>query len=234
MALPVWKDTAHFLGRTQPKVKFVQIDCQVEIALCQASKISGYPTFMMYKGVNPLQDEYHGHRTVQAFSDYASKIVATDPERHALKYHWHEGCSLKGTLQVNRVPGNFHITAKSEVHNFDEKSTNTSHIIHHFSFGPYMTPHMRKQIPKDITSHISPLDGTAFVNHGDIMSHEHYVKVVSTRFETGTLLGHSNVLGYQVSFVSHLRLTPMCFRSRSSNSPFFVFPDGCVKSAVQV
>ncbi len=156
---------------------------------------------MMYKGVHPLENEYQGRRSVEAFSAYITKIVNMEPESHALKYHWHEGCLLKGTLQVNRVPGNFHITAKSDVHNFDQKSTNTSHIVHHFSFGPRMDSRLLNRIPDDVQAHIAPLDGTAFVNFGEVMSHEHYVKVVATHYETGTLLGHKSVLGYQVCSV---------------------------------
>ncbi len=202
MALPLWKELAEWAGREQPRVKLVQIDCMAEVALCQASKIAAYPTFMMYKGVHPLQDEYHGHRTIQAFGAYMAQIVNAEPDSHQLKYHWHEGCLLKGTLQVNRVPGNFHIIARSDQHNFDQKSTNTSHIIHHFSFGPRMDAKVLHRIPKDIQSHITPLDGTAYLNHGDIMSHEHYVKVVATHYETGTLLTHKSVLGYQMAVSS--------------------------------
>lgn len=167
-----------------------------------ASKISSYPNFMMYKGVHPLEKGYNGPRTVEKFSSYINEVVETDPDSHALKYHWHEGCLLRGTLMLNRVPGNFHITSKSDAHSFDQKSTNTSHIIRHFSFGPRLAPHLLKKIPDDIKAHISPLDGTAYLNHGDIKSHEHYIKVVATHYETGTLLGHKSVLGYQMSVSS--------------------------------
>lgn len=202
MALPVWKEAAHTIGRSQPRVKFVQIDCMVEVALCQASKISAYPTMMMYKGVHPLEREYHGMRSVDAFSKYIDGIVSAAPESHALKYHWHEGCLLEGTLLVNRVPGNFHIIARSDSHNFDQKSTNTSHIIHHFSFGPKMPQKLLRKIPDDVKEHITPLDGTAYLNHGDIMSHEHYIKVVATHYDTGTLMSHRSVLGYQMAVSS--------------------------------
>lgn len=202
MALPMWKELGYYIGRSQPRVKLVQINCMVEVALCQASKIGGYPMFMMYKGVNPLEQEYHGARSIDAFSTYISKIVSMEPDSHALKYHWHEGCLLQGTILVNRVPGNFHITAKSDVHNFDQKTTNTSHIVHHFSFGPRMSAPLFQKIPKDIQSHIAPLDGTSYLNHGNIMSHEHYIKVVATHYQTGTLIGHKSVLGYQMAVSS--------------------------------
>lgn len=152
----------------------------------------------MFKGVNPLEQDYHGERTVAAFSSYVMGIADTPPEEHPLKYQWHEGCLLEGTLQVNRVPGNFHVRAKSDAHNFDQKSTNTSHIVQHLSFGDRLSEKLMKRVPDDVQRNIAPLDGKLFLNREGHMSHEHYIKVVSTRYEVGTVIGHSEILGYQV------------------------------------
>lgn len=169
--------------------------------LCKATKIAAYPTFMMFKGANPLSENYHGERSIEAFTNYVKQVAETAPENHDLKYQWHEGCLLRGHLKVNRVPGNFHISAKSDAHNFDQKSTNTSHMIHHLSFGGRLSDDLFMRVPRDIRVNISPLDGYIFLNNHGHMSHEHYIKVVSTRYEVGSFRGPKEILGYQVSNV---------------------------------
>lgn len=203
MALPVWSKFAKFLPGERPNVKVAQVDCVKDSQLCEATKIAGYPTFIMFKGVNPLEEDYTGMRSVEAFTEYVKKVSDTPPGEHPLKYQWHEGCLMRGTLQVNRVPGNFHITAKSDAHNFDQKSTNTSHMINHLSFGGEITDDLWMRVPEDVRLNINPLDDEMFVNHAGHMSHEHYIKVVSTRYQTGSLRGAREILGYQMSTSNH-------------------------------
>lgn len=200
MVLPIWEKFSKHLPSIRPNVKVAQVDCVAEADLCAATKIAGYPSFIMFKGVNPLQDDYHSARTVQAFTDYAIKVSDTPPSDHALKYQWHEGCLLRGHLTVNRVPGNFHVIAKSDAHNFNVKSTNTSHTIHHLSFGRELPDDVYMRIPEDIRINISPLDDLRFINQFGHMSHEHYIKVVSTQFEVGSLRYSREILGYQVCY----------------------------------
>ncbi|CDF35887.1 Protein disulfide-isomerase, PDIA-6 Membrane [Chondrus crispus] len=203
MALPVWSKFAKHLPSIRPNVKIAQVDCEKNAELCQATKITGYPTFIMFKGVNPLEEDYGGERSVEAFSKYVEKVSDTPPDDHNLKYQWQEGCLLGGRLLVNRVPGNFHISAKSDAHNFDQKSTNTSHLIHHLSFGGEMQHDLYMAVPKDIRVNISPLDDILFINHKEHMSHEHYIKVVSTHYQAGSLRRRKDVLGYQMATSNH-------------------------------
>lgn len=207
---PVWSKFAKYLPNIRPNVKIAQVDCVKEADLCSATKISGYPTFIMFKGVNPLEEDYQGARTVESLSEYVKKVSDTPPEEHALKYQWHEGCLLSGTLEVNRVPGNFHISAKSDAHNFDQKSTNTSHMIHHLSFGSEMPQDLYMRVPEDIRLNISPLDDILFINHQGHMSHEHYIKVVSTHYQAGSLRRRRDILGYQVRFRSPIPAISHC------------------------
>lgn len=206
MVLPVWSKFAKFLPAERPNVKIAKVDCVKEAKLCQATKISGYPSFIMFKGVNPLEQDYSGQRTVEAFTEYVKKVSDTPPEQHDLKYQWHEGCLLRGTLLVNRVPGNFHVSAKSGAHNFDQKSTNTSHMINHLSFGGDISDELWVRVPEDVRVNINPLDDEIFVNHRGHMSHEHYIKVVSTKYQTGSFRGPKEILGYQVS-TKHLNFS---------------------------
>lgn len=204
LALPVWQKFAASLPQTRPNVKVAQVDCVAQAHLCQGTKISSYPTLMMFKGVNPLEENYHGDRTIRGLTDYSVRVSDTPAEEHPLKYQWHEGCLLEGHLQVNRVPGNFHVIAKSDAHNFDQKSTNTSHLIHHLSFGTPVSQHVLNKVPKDIRENFNPLDDTLFVNVHGHMSHEHYIKVVSTTFETGSRRSSRNIVGYQVSAIQSI------------------------------
>lgn len=53
---------------------------------------------------------------------------------------------LTGFLLVNRVPGNFHIEARSKYHNLNPTLTNVSHVVHDLTFGPPMTPDYRSKL----------------------------------------------------------------------------------------
>ena len=52
--------------------------------------------------------------------------------------HWDNddpGCRIAGYVLVNRVPGNFHITAHQSQESQNVKRTNISHIVHRLTFG---------------------------------------------------------------------------------------------------
>lgn len=80
---------------------------------------------------------------------------------------------------------------------------NTSHIVHELSFGTKLSPSLLKKVPADVQKNINPLEGRSFVNTIGPMSHEHNIKVISTHYEVGTLLGSSEILGYQMSVSNH-------------------------------
>lgn len=117
-----------------------------------------------------------------------------------MKKHWrreralewkdseHPGCQLSGFLWIDRVPGHFHIQARSPVHDIAAHMTNVSHEVHHLSFGtPRMTETIARQrkslaIPEDFEKTLSPLDGNVYVNQNEHESFHHYLKVVTTEF----------------------------------------------------
>merc|ERR1711865_622605 len=74
------------------------------------------------------------------------------------------GCQVSGSLMVNRVPGNFHIEAKSKNHNLNAAMTNLTHRTNHVSFGdPIDNPSRKakrilKQVPEEHRQ-FSPMDG---------------------------------------------------------------------------
>lgn len=99
----------------------------------------------------------------------------------------HPGCQISGFLLVDRVPGNFHIQARSPHHDIDAKLTNVSHEVHHLSFGD---PGIRRimdrskfMTPKGFENTLNPLDGNVYVNHNHHEAFHHYLKVVTTDFQ---------------------------------------------------
>ena len=81
--------------------------------------------------------------------DLHAKIASSAPEhrekieRTLFAETEHPGCLLSGFLLVNRVPGNFHIEARSKYHNLNPTMTNVSHLVHDLTFGPPMTKEYR-------------------------------------------------------------------------------------------
>lgn len=99
----------------------------------------------------------------------------------------HPGCQISGFLLVDRVPGNFHIQARSPHHDIDAKLTNVSHEVHHLSFGDPGTKRLIERYnfvtPKGFEDSLNPLDGNVYVNHNQHEAFHHYLKVVTTDFE---------------------------------------------------
>lgn len=98
----------------------------------------------------------------------------------------HPGCQISGFLWVDRVPGNFHIQARSLSHDIAAHMTNVSHIVHHLSFGdPGMKStlkHSSISVPKGFDETISPLDGNVYLNQNQHEAFHHYLKIVTTQF----------------------------------------------------
>ena len=68
----------------------------------------------------------------------ATNAKVDDPIRRAqIAFDNKEGCSLRGYISVNRVPGNFHVGghAYKEILHVLRKNINLTHSINHLSFG---------------------------------------------------------------------------------------------------
>ena len=83
----------------------------------------------------------------------------------------HEGCNLFGYVEVSRAPGTIHLAPHSSRHSFDFSHVNTSHHIHHLSFGvPY-------------PNRVNPLDGSKAILHDGSGVFQYFIKVVPTTYE---------------------------------------------------
>lgn len=91
---------------------------------------------------------------------------------------------------VNRVPGNFHIEAKSKNHNLNAAMTNLTHIVNHLSFGEPLQSRSRKvkrvlkQVPEE-HKNFNVLDSTMYQTTQYHQAWHHFIKVVSTHLNMG-------------------------------------------------
>jgi len=95
----------------------------------------------------------------------------------------HPGCQLSGHLMLDRVPGNFHILARSKHHDLAPHLTNVSHQVNSLSIGSPYTARVvseMKNIPEDVTSKMTPMNGNVYTTYNLHESYHHYLKVVST------------------------------------------------------
>eukprot|EP00611_Tribonema_gayanum_P012261 TRINITY_DN22896_c0_g1_i1.p1 TRINITY_DN22896_c0_g1~~TRINITY_DN22896_c0_g1_i1.p1 ORF type:complete len:462 (+),score=121.77 TRINITY_DN22896_c0_g1_i1:180-1565(+) len=190
---PTWEALAEEMERLDGPVTVVQVDCDESLDLCAESKIQAFPTMRLFHRMEAISD-YSGDRTVEAFSDYLNKhsdykVAAARNSGKAIKLtavhdaQW-PGCIIAGSLWVNRVPGNFHIEAKTEHHNFNAAMTNLSHVVNTFRVGTAPTPFYERQLAKlpDVHTQLAPLDDQAFVVKGYHQAPHHYIKVVGTEY----------------------------------------------------
>ena len=104
----------------------------------------------------------------------------------------------------NRVPGNFHIEARSKHHNLNPAMANLSHFVSELSFGNPLTKgmqHRLETLPKEYfdMSTVEPINGVAYVNKQLHQAYHHYIKVVSTHIEAGARYsGKDAILVYQM------------------------------------
>lgn len=180
-----------------------------------------FPTLRWYHSGQAVQPDYKMDRTVQAlvaytkrkleldnkYKDWVSQNQDSSPEDKEQKrvlYHQdrpdHPGCQVSGHLMVNRVPGNFHIEARSKSHNLNAAMTNLSHIVNHLSFGPPIdlekdrkARRILKQVPEEHRQ-FAPMDDTVFVTPQFHQAFHHYIKVVSTHLNMGSSDDSTNAL----------------------------------------
>lgn len=201
---PTWEAFAKTVHDKDIHVKVYKVDCTKDEFLCRQQQIMGYPTLRVYRKHEAMYPNYSGKRTVSTLLAWMETM--TNEHAHTpARSHNEEGCLVVGSVWVNRVPGNFHVTARTGLHDFDPKTTNMSHVVHHFSFGAPLSPRVVRHLPEDVRKNIHPLDGKMFINQEERMTHEHYIKVVSTHYKVGksSLFNRDDELGYQMATSNH-------------------------------
>jgi len=83
---------------------------------------------------------------------------------------------------LHRVPGNFHVLARSANHDLEPQMTNTSHMVNTLSIGhPLM--HRLGGIPPEIQSKLRPMNGNVYPTFELHRSYHHYLKIVIVKTE---------------------------------------------------
>jgi thiol-disulfide isomerase/thioredoxin len=211
---PTWEKFAIEVKKLEMPVGVGIIDCMAQANLCRTQKVMAFPTLRWFQRGEPISPDYKMDRTVQAltgfarrklemdqkFKEWDKKAAATgedDAEREKKRLLFqqsrpeHPACQVSGHLMVNRVPGNFHIEAKSKNHNINSAMANLSHVVHHVSFGEPLdqqsrrTKRILKQVPEEHRQ-FNPMDESVYSTTEFHKAYHHYIKVVSTHLNMGT------------------------------------------------
>lgn len=207
---PTWEAFAEEVLRRNMDVAIYKVDCVHQAQVCQDQRIMGYPTLRLFKGTKIVTDDYMGDRTVAAFLAHLETntgvhaAAAFNANNASERIHKVEGCIISARLDLNRVPGNIRIHARSDAHDIEPLATNVSHTIQNLGFGATDNQgHILTHLPRYLAPNTNPLDGKSFVNTQGFLSHDHYLKVVSTRYiKTG--FPSKVVQGYQLTVASHM------------------------------
>lgn len=137
---PTWEKFAQEVKLAGMPVGLGKIDCVDQADLCREQRIMAFPTLRWYHSGQPVAPDYKMDRTVQSLLAFSKRKLemdekfkewdrkaehASEDEREEKRKLFqqdrpeHPGCQVSGHLNVNRVPGNFHIEAKSKNHNLN-------------------------------------------------------------------------------------------------------------------
>lgn len=144
--------------------------------------------------------------------DWAKKI-----NLHKLKNNrrdWneedHPGCQMSGHIMVDRVPGNFHIQARSSNHDLVPHMTNVSHVVHHLSIGEPMVYRMidnkNVAVPSEVEQKLAPMNNNVYVTEGLHEAYHHYLKVITTDVDGLNTARGRKLKAYQIVQNSQLSL----------------------------
>lgn len=152
----------------------------------------------VFRHHEPVSHEsYVGDRTHEAIEAFLANNVHDDDHSQAVRSgdseigSQGEGCAIRGVVLVNRVPGNFHISAHSKAHSFQPGKLNMSHTIGRMTFGRPLSSTMLRMLPDDVAAAHDVLAGTVHIALGQNTSLEHYLKV--TNLVASGLKGFTNL-----------------------------------------
>ena len=122
-----------------------------------------------------------------------------------------EGCMIRGVVLVNRVPGNFHISAHSKSHSFQPHKLNMSHYVTTMTFGRTLSSSQLRLLPDEVGE---GYNGLAFSDHhagNHNTTLEHYLKVAHTSYEVTCHVSPTtcHVLPITYPKVARTRKTPL-------------------------
>eukprot|EP01059_Diplonema_ambulator_P010403 TRINITY_DN2042_c0_g1_i1.p1 TRINITY_DN2042_c0_g1~~TRINITY_DN2042_c0_g1_i1.p1 ORF type:complete len:459 (+),score=91.29 TRINITY_DN2042_c0_g1_i1:56-1432(+) len=202
---PTWEEFARKMHEEHYHIAVRKVNCMENFPLCSQQKIKAFPTMRLFKNGLAIAD-YNGQRDIEGITAWSSAITGEDEVDHHLRANQisgmnedHLGCRVTGHLLVNRVPGNFHLVAKSDVHSINPQETNLSHVVHDLSFGEPMSDRSKRRLPAEHRRLLGPLNGKVFVTRDGHITFEHYMKVMTTTYN----LGGPEIKGFQIQHSNH-------------------------------
>jgi len=218
---PTWEMFAKEVAQSKMPVAIGKVDCVKEANYCRQQKVMAFPTLRWYANGKPVSPDYKMDRTVLGLTNFVKRKLTMDEkykewekkadqtgveedekERKRQLYQQnrpeHPACQVSGHLMVNRVPGNFHVEAKSKSHNLNAAMTNLSHVVNHLSFGDPIdeqsrkTKRILKQVPAEHRQ-FSPMNDQEYITADYHQAYHHYIKVVSTHLNLGSSESNSMV-----------------------------------------
>eukprot|EP00752_Nemacystus_decipiens_P014202 g12631.t1 len=183
---PTWEAFAEEVERTMDgNMRVAKVDCVAERDLCNTQNLMAFPTIRFFKGGEPDAVDYSKDRSVVSLMQYANAKIGGDEKtlrRFGRLKQDYPGCQLSGFIMVNRVPGNFHIEARSAIHSIDPTAANVSHVVKSLKFGTQFPPRGRNRVvdPGMELEGLSALEDRTYTTDALHTAPHHYIKVVST------------------------------------------------------
>ncbi|XP_026474139.1 endoplasmic reticulum-Golgi intermediate compartment protein 2-like [Ctenocephalides felis] len=144
-----------------------------------------------------LREEFHALSDV-LWRSGQSALRLNMPHRSVIPDRPKDACRIYGSLTLNKVAGNFHITAGKSLHLpmghvhisgfMSEADSNFTHRIHRLSFGD------------DSPGIIHPMEGDEKITANSMMLYQYFIEVVPTDVET--FLGTTQSCQYSVKELS--------------------------------
>jgi thiol-disulfide isomerase/thioredoxin len=95
-----------------------------------------------------------------------------------------EGCMIVGQISVKRVPGvvRFNVRTSGDGLSVNAHAINTSHVVNDLRFGPKVSSYQISRLPPRTQASLHRLAFKKFVSMSYNTSHEHFLRVVPSRF----------------------------------------------------
>jgi len=172
-----------------------------------------------------LREEYHQLQDVLWRSGF-SRLYADMPSRKQNLNHPKDACRVHGSLTLNKVAGNFHVTAgkvlpimgaHAHMTGFMETGDyNFSHRIERMSFGD------------DHAGIIQPLEGDEKLTDINLMNFQYFIEIVPTVVQTLT----GSKVTYQYSVKDHARPIDHSKGSHGTPGVYFKYDISAMKVEV--
>jgi len=143
-----------------------------------------------------IQDD-SGRHEVGALNN----MVKTTIESVGANRQKHQGCRLEVTFQINKVPGNFHLSTHSAEH--QPGVIDMAHIIHEISFGDDVRS-------LNLQGSFDPLSDIKRLDDSPMQSHEYHLRIVPSIYEE---LDGSRLRPYQYQY-AHKKYISLGFTGR--------------------